>query len=284
MRGPRRPKVYQHKELHEIRWKELIEPLFNKDGKNKTFFDIGCNEGFYMQKAIACGYRAIGIELEPFYINRADKNLNIIQGDINYHNFTCYNLVLMANVHYWQSDEQVEALFHQLRYATPQLIISGIEHRRGTKTASSYKHLKSVLKGWKEIKKIKYERFYSLLLETNAMKEFDVDELYESTWEWTMKLKHMFHFMTSFEDFVKRSLDDMTFDPKGCDFAEYLRLTKGKPQYHLGRCWMYKKLIEDLKANGLNAPLRVVNGRLRDGFHRLIILKALGYKRVACRV
>ena len=277
-------KIYQYPEKHEKRWQSMIKPLFDKDGANRRFLDLGCNEGFYMKKAIKYGYRAVGIEKESFYIDRAGDSLNIIQGDVNYQEFGCYNLVLMSHVHYWQSDEQVEALFHLLRYATPKLIVSGKHHRRNTKTNPSYEHLKNVLKGWKLVKEVRRGRYYSALFASTVIKEFDVDMLYESTYEWIMKLKHMFHFMTSFEDFVKRSLDDINFDPKGCDFAEYLRLIKGKPHYHLGRCWIYKTLIEDLKANGPNAPLVVVNGRLRDGFHRLIILKELGYKRVVCRL
>ena len=71
-------RVYQNPRRHTKRWETLVEPLVPKDGKDRRFLDLGCNAGFYMTKAEELGYKAIGVEQEPFYINRAPKDLNII--------------------------------------------------------------------------------------------------------------------------------------------------------------------------------------------------------------
>ena len=107
-------KTYQIDKYHEWRWQNLVAPLIEKDGSDRVLLDLGCNAGWYMQKAQKLGYRTMGVECDKEYIDQAPHKLEITQADINYHRPHCAYLTLLLCVHYHQTAEQVEALFHNL--------------------------------------------------------------------------------------------------------------------------------------------------------------------------
>lgn len=274
-------RAYQSPKRHEKRWEQLVEPLLEKDGKGRSFLDLGCNEGFYMKKALKYGYRAKGVEKESFYINRADPDLNIKQADINYFNLPCAYVTLMANVHYHQSDEQISALLHNLMYSTVYLIVIGRLLNEKVRTDPRKKYIIRIMKGWKLIKETKGTKFYSLLLKSSHMDEFKIDPLYKATNDYTIKTDGVNDFFPLFSDFVRKTIEDPDFDSSAHPFMDYL--ARRKFSYRLGKCWIYKAMIKNIQKNGLTEPLRVIDGHLRDGHHRLVIAKELGYKRIVCR-
>jgi len=274
-------KVYQNPRYHEWRWKELVGPLVEPDGKDRMLLDLGCNAGFYMRKAQRFGYKTLGIEMDDNYISQAPKDLEIIKGDVNFYKPHCAYLTLMCCLHYHQSKEQVEALFHNMMYSTVYLLVMG-RHRGRVKSRPDRSNLMNLLKGWELRGSREAKAFYTVLVKNPRYDELSVDDLYDSTREFVSKIKNFDNFVPSFEDFVRRTLDDINFDPSKTDFVKYLNRRRLK--YPLGRCWIYKVMIEELKTHGIHTALRVKGGRIEDGYHRLIILKELGYKRVVCRV
>lgn len=42
----------------------------------------------------------------------------------------------------------------------------------------------------------------------------------------------------------------------------------------------FDDLVEDVRRNGIKEPLRVVNNRLVDGHHRIIVAKELGFDEI----
>ncbi len=274
-------KVYQKPRYHEWRWKELVGPLIPKDGKDRSLLDLGCNAGFYMQKAEKLGYRTLGVEKDQNYLSQAPEHLKIIKADINYYKPGCNFLTLAACVHYHQSDEQVEGLFHNMLYSTVYLLAMG-RHKGRVKSRPDRNHLMRKLRGWKLIDSREAKAFYTVLVKNPRYAELNVEGLYIMTKEYVSKIKGFVDFVPSFEDFVRRALDDINFNPVDSKFMEYLKHRRFK--YPLGRCWIYKVMIEELKNRGIHTALQVQNNRIKDGYHRLIILRELGVKRVVCRV
>lgn len=279
--------VYQYPARHNKRWEQLVKPILNKDGESRVFLDLGCNEGFYMKKAINYGYKAIGIEQEPWYIDRADNTLDIRQGDINTFKsnhackFPCAYVTLLSNVYYHQSPEQIASLLLNLLYSTNYLIITGRRRNTRVKTDPRREYLVSMIEGWRIVKETKGTKFYSLLLRSPRLGEYDVDKLYEATHNFTIKTDGVDDFFPSFNDFVRKTIDNPDFDPSAHPFMDYQK--RRGWSYRLGRCWDYKELVRDIQKNGLTEPLRVVGNHLKDGHHRLVIAKELGYKRIVCR-
>jgi SAM-dependent methyltransferase len=272
-------KVYQKPRYHQWRWNELVGPLVNQDGRDRMFLDLGCNAGFYMQKALKLGYKTIGVEKDPGYLAQVPEDLDVIKGDINYYKPHCAYLTLLACVHYHQSDEQVEALFHNLLYSTAYLLVMG-RHRGRVKSKPNKKHLLKKLNGWPIVDYREAKAFYTVLFKNPRYEELSVDELYNSTKKYVSKIPNFVDFIPSFEDFVKKTIDDIDFDPSSCDFMKYLKHRRFK--YQLGRCWIYKVMIKELQSKGLHTALWIRDGHILDGFHRLIILRELGIKRVIC--
>jgi len=286
-------RIYQKPKYHERRWRKLVEPLVPKDGTDRTFLDLGCNAGFYMLKAEKLGYKTLGVEGEARgfkgTIEQAPKHLNVIYGDINYYRPHAAYLTALLCVHYHQTPEQIEALFHKLSYTTGNMLIMGrheVEPKWGIKTRPDKKFLmEKIGGGWKLLETRSWKKFYTVLVKNTRLTEMDVDELYENTRRYVAKTpklnRKLWTFVPAFEDFVRKSIEDINFDPTDGDFMKYLKTRRFR--YKLGRCWIYKSMIQEIQKSGIKAPLSVVNGRIFDGYHRMIILRELGIKRVLVR-
>ena len=275
-------KIYQQPKYHEWRWNHLVGPLVDKDGTDRMLLDLGCNAGFYMRKAQQLGYKTIGVERDLDYFRQVPDGLNeVIFGDVNFYKPHCAYLTLLCCVHYHQSDEQVESLFHNLMYSTAYLLVMG-RHKGRVKSIPNKPHLMKKLRGWPVIDSREEGPFYTVLVKNPRYDELSIEDLYRATGEFVSGIKGFDDFIPSFEDFVRRSLDDINFDPSDCEFMDYLK--RRRFRYPLGRCWIYKVMIEEIKKRGIHTALKVQNGHIKDGYHRLVILRELGYKRVVCRM
>lgn len=274
-------KIYQKPRYHEKRWKELIQPLVNPDGEDRLFQDLGCNAGFYMRKAERLGYKTIGVEIDQDYIAQAPIGLNIIHGDINTYKPIPAYLTLAACIHYHQTDEQVEALFHNLMYATVNLIVMG-RHKGRVTSRPDFEHLMKKLSGWKLLDKRVLGPFYSVLVKNPRYEELEIEDLYNATKEYVSGIAGFVDFVPAFEDFVRKVLSGEEFDSEKTEFVRHLK--QRRLRYPLGRCWIYKVMVEDIIKNGLHTALKVRDGHIVDGYHRLVVLRELGAKRVVCRV
>ena len=274
-------KIYQKPRYHEWRWQQLVKPLVPKDGQDRMFLDLGCNAGWYMRKAQRLGYKTIGVERDSDYLSQAPKSLDIIHGDVNFYKPHCAYLTLLACVHYHQSNEQVEALFHNLMYSTAYLLVMG-RHKGRVKSIPNRDHPMKKLRGWKLIDSREAKAFYTVLVKNPWYEELSVDDLYDATCKYVSTLSNFVNFVPSFEDFVRRTLDNQDFDPSDCEFMDYLKHRRFR--YPLGRCWIYKVMIDEIKKRGIHTALQVKYNRIKDGYHRLIILREIGIKRVVCRV
>ena len=279
----RRSKIYQVDKYHEWRWQKLVAPLVDKDGTDRMLLDMGCNAGWYMRKAQKLGYKTLGVEYDQDYIDQAPEGLEIIKADVNWYQPHCAYLTLLLCVHYHQTPEQVEALFHNLTYSTAYLIVMGRNNVNGRVVSNpKVDHLLKVLGGWDVIDQRGERAFYTVLLKNRRYQELDVEELFQATRAFTLTVKGFDDFVPAFQDFVRRTLADFNWDASDSQFMDYLK--RRRFPYKLGRCWLYKKMIKELQEHGPHTALKVKGNRIEDGYHRLVVLRELGVKRVVCRV
>jgi hypothetical protein len=124
--------------------------------------------------------------------------------------------------------------------------------------------------------------FYSVLLKNRRCVEFEVEDLYQATRNFTRTLDGYDDWVPGFEEFVRRSLDDMDYDASGSAWMDYLY--RRRLHYKAGRGWMYKRMIKTIQRDqGLKVAIKLRGDRVSDGMHRLVILRELGIKRVICR-
>jgi hypothetical protein len=156
-------------------------------------------------------------------------------------------------------------------------------HRRYRvlKSDPTREHLMKKLSRWKYVDGVNLNKFYSVLVKNPRYVELDVEELYQATRQYVSGIKGFVDFVPSFEEFTRMVLAEELFDPAKTAFFDYLK--KRRLLYPLGRCWIYRTMIEDIRDNGIKVALKVKNGRIDDGYHRLIVLRELGIKRVVCR-
>jgi len=274
---------YQIDKFHQWRWQNLVGPLVEKDGTDRMLLDLGCNAGWYMQKAQKLGYRTLGVEYDKEYIDQAPAGLEITQADINYIRPHCAYLTLLLCVHYHQSREQAEALFHNLTYSTAYLLVMGRTNVDGrTRISSRKEHLMPMVGAWDVAGERKKRQFYTVLLKNRRYQELDVEGLFQRTRDFTLTVKGFDDFVPAFQDFVRRTLADFEWDASDSQFMDYLK--RRRFPHKLGRCWLYKKMIKELQEHGPHTALKVKGDRIEDGYHRLVVLRELGVKRVVCRV
>lgn len=264
---------------HKWRHRRHVGPFIDPDGEDRLFYDLGANAGYHMREAQKLGYRAIGVEYDEQSI-ALSPDLDIRHGDVNYLDPLPAHTTLLSCVHYHQSDEQAAALFHNLSYTTVYAIVMG-RHKGKPRSNPTLPHLKAnLLRGYRILDKRESRIFYSVLLKSKRCDELNIDDLYEATRAFTETVRGYDDWVPSFEEFVRRCLDDMEYDARGSDWMAYLRRRRLNG---LARCWEYKRIIKSLQQDGIKTAVKIADGHVTDGMHRLVILRELGKKRVICR-
>jgi len=271
-------KPYQKPENHNKRWRQIVEPLIPKDGKDRLFVDLGCNAGFYMQKTKELGYNTVGVEKDEDYLGYADKSLNIVKMDINDFEFPANYITFLACVHYHQSEAQIEAIIHKAMYRSAHIVFMG-RHRGRTKTNPRKHPLMRKLRKWDVLEETENDHFYGLRVKNRYVFEMDTLELCEQTQRQRLREGHP-EFPEAFGEFCKKVINKEPIDYGSTDFVKHLILRKRL--YPLGRCWIYEKMVEDIQKNGIREPIIIKNDFVANGHHRLIIAKELGISRVIC--
>lgn len=283
--GVRMP-FQRNRDTSEKRWLTFILPLL--PAGSGLFVDLGCNAGFYMRKAVDLGYRAIGIEIDNDYLRHArfwedqdPKGVTIIKGDLSEYDLPACQIVLLANVHYWLTDQKLRKLMRNLRKKALSVIVVGRHFRSDVhKSPCDIDSLRRLFRGFKEGKSIVGSKHYSVIFENPKLVEKEVTEVFNN-----QPLTKSRRFLPSFG----RLIDDSS-NPLNSDYYRYLRRRGFKDSKKL--LMERVNLIDDVRKNGIKDPLilgRMVNDkyqkdRLTDGDHRITIAKKIGIKKVICKI
>lgn len=277
-------------DTNQKRWENFIKPFVEKG--TGRFTDLGCNAGFYCRKMADLGYLSEGVEIEQEFIDhnryweeQDPKGVRLVECDINDYEVWASKYTLLANIHYWLTPEQNEALEKQLREKSLNVIVIGrYKTLKRHKSPCDMKYLKELFKDWDIGGIQEHKKHFSILFKNKYLVEKDVSEL--THYQQFMKSKK---FLPAYTDFINKVLAGEKFDKSKSDYAEYLRWRKFKNKKTLLK--RHTDLIFDMKENGIKNPLlvgRIIDGeldknRLKDGDHRLIVAKCLGINKIICK-
>ncbi|MFC1622319.1 hypothetical protein ACFL13_03000 [Patescibacteria group bacterium] len=298
----------RHSDTSEGRWNSLIEPLLPFRGEGRVVTDLGCNAGFYSRKLIDLGFKATGVEKNPMFVSHAryweesdPKGLKIIEADLNEYNIPASHIVLLANVHYWLTPEQVSRLVKKLKKRALYVIVMGRYRTRegavirgNTKLAKMVSPcgidaLRDVFKGWWETKTIygkgESYRYYSVIFKNPQLLEKDIEEL--TLWPPSMKYKGFSPALNKFIDLV---VSGEKFEPSETDYFRYLKRRNFSEKDR--RMEKRIHLVRSITKEGVKVPLgigKVINdvydeNSIWSGDHRFVIAKRTGIKKLICKV
>jgi len=278
----------RERDTSQLRWAELLAPLVNPDGDGRLFLDLGCNAGFYCREAAALGYRTLGIDKEPEFIEQArlwereePAGVRIRQADMREFEIPACHTALLASVHYWLEDAELDDLLARLRERSLFLIVQGKHRGPSTIHPDRLQLLKRVWGDWFIVDQTRTRKHYAVLLRSPALFEAETGELYST--RLAIATEQEREFFTTFERFVRLALEGKPFDHSQTGFAEYLR--KQRLRYRDFLMWAYVRLVEDICRNGVQEPLIAYRDthQVRNGHHRLVIARVLGIKHLICR-
>jgi len=282
-------RTFRRRDTNEGRWNNLIKPLIVE---GDAFLELGCNAGFYLRKAKDMGFRkAIGMEKDANYLRHAaywescePKGIEVIAGAIspnfNWDEIPMVDTCLLANFHYWLTDEELKDCIGKLWNKTVYCLVIG----RGNHITHTSKADKDTLlenfKRWKVVAERKYDKFYSVLFKSD-LDSYNVDSLYK-----LQQLTRSRKYEKAFTALIRDVMEGRKIIPAPTLFYEYTQWRQRRwpapkiEAYVEG--WI--KLIKEITAKGLNRPLLCnLNNHILDGDHRIMIAKQMGWKNVIVR-
>ncbi|MFA7195738.1 MAG: methyltransferase domain-containing protein [Candidatus Neomarinimicrobiota bacterium] len=278
-------------DTNEKRWKKFIEPLIELDSGFVT--DLGCNAGFYCRKFAERGFRATGVERSTEFFRHAEywessdpRGVRLINCDITEYSLWTAHYVLLANVHYWLTPEDLEKLVTQCRNKALHVILIGrYNPYKGHKSPGHLGFLEKLFDGWNEGKVIKGDKHFSVIFSNPDLVARDVDDIFHF-----QQLYKSQKFLPSYNALIDDVLAGRKFDPLETEYFEYCRWRRFKNK--AGMVQRHINLVYSMRDEGVREPLtigRMVDGkyepnRLVDGDHRLIVAKKLGIKSLICQV
>lgn len=283
----------------ESKWEKFIEPLLPKDCKGKTFIEIGCSEGLYLNKAKDKGFkRVIGIESNKDAIEWARKYrtdngndyeilhrkmtnvgnasifaLNTLRGEkclcLTADELPVSDVVLLSNVHYFLPKKFIlQTLDTFLRKTIYCIIVSWNDSRikRKYKSSPSKELVENYFKNWEMVQSIVNERMYSILFKSNLCR-YNITQIMMNTYGQDVmgdrkKLNRIFR---------KRH-------------EKYL-LKRGNSNEQIKKCKEYfAGLRKDIERLGIKEPILIDDeGKLVDGAHRMWIERKKGIESIIAR-
>ncbi len=304
------------------KWNNFIEPLLPfKDFGTRRFLEIGCNAGLYLLKAIELGFKTVvGIEAdEAFYeqalftcdyfglkdvqllrqvIGETEPNVNANGAEhFSIKETLVTDIVLLANVLYWLTDDASHQLIKDLSYKILYAIVVTVEDATGLSSGSSDFVKKLFSDDWVLVKVCRIsEKFdpmprqqIALLFKSVHLKEFDLHELWKIAANPNKEEPHREQFFRCFTEFVHLVFKDE--DPFESDYFRYL-IDKGgigewKTDNQIKRYVVETAAIcKSIRNDGLKEPIQFFGHACNpiNGYHRLVILRELGYRKILCQV
>lgn len=286
--GVKMPRRRKDSDTSERRWQLFIEPLLVPDGKGKRFVELGCNAGYYLRKARELGYEAIGVENNPTYLAQAKyweekepMGVKLIEADLNAYKMPVCHTVLLANILYWLTPEQVSSLIKTLSHRAMKVIVIG-RHRPLKQHISPCDNVSitNYFHSWLHWMGNVDAKHYSILFFNPNIMEVPIDYLqihgYGTSHKGDLLEKSFLHLLNLIDN--KRP-----YNPAATRYYKYLHANRIKRSKRTGLFKRYTAMFHDIKQHGLSEPLYISNdGKIKDGDHRYLIAKYLKHKTILC--
>jgi len=276
----------RRRDTSQRRWKVLLEPLIPPDGKGRLFLELGCNAGYYLRMASEYGYNTLGIEREERFIEQAKyweaqepAGVRVEYGDINEYEIPANFITLMANVHYWQTPEQVERIVEQMR-ANSLYVIMVSRHNTSERHLSdcTEKAVMEWFSEWELVDGRRDGKFFALILKNPDLREYEVKNLFN-----VQPFNRSKKFLEAFREFIDLNISRRRYTYNHTKYWNYCKWRGWQPKVKHHRTLRGK--VMTMERYGITRPIEVhANGIMKDGNHRLIMAEYLGLPRIIGRV
>jgi glycosyltransferase involved in cell wall biosynthesis len=294
---------------NEGKWETFIAPLLPEDCADQTLVEMGTNAGLFLKLAKDRGYRqVVGIEKNKTPVAEGLKYRDALgydytllkrslggkfgeSGTFNIDELPVADVTIMSTFHYYIDINSWMKYLDRLAAKTCYaLIVSRPELREKHWVAkASLAAVRDYFSDWQEVGLIqnvpkegdsKPRDLYSVLFKSPLIRRIPMEAL--DIREKTTNSMHM-----AMVDLAGRLTEGEGFDLWETDYYKRWKERKGKWSEKTLRRFVTLKanVMADVWADGLKDPIIVQREglRLSDGGHRLVMLKALGYKSVIVR-
>lgn len=287
--GVAMPRRRRGNDTSERRWEIFIEP-FMIPGEGRRFIELGSNAGFYLRKARELGYEAIGVEKDPLFLAQAryweaqdPVGVQTVEADLNNYDIPVAHTVLLANILYWQTPEQVAALVKQLRQKALFVIVLG-RHQplKSHRSDCRAEYLSQQFHDWEVATvSIPPDKHFSVKFRNPSMHEVGIDDVEVFDYGVTHKRDY---FVKAFWHFLRKLDTGQPIKDSTTKYYKYLCMCQIKRRKRTELFQRYASMFEDIRHRGLQKPLYVEKAEdrfiLLDGDHRYLIAKYLGHPRI----
>jgi len=294
---------------NEGKWDNYIKPLLRRvpivdqDFSDLSFLEIGCNAGLFLRMAKEHGFRDVmGIEtwktpcrMGEMYRDSLGLDYKIINETLNEYDYDFDKLpvadvVLLANLHYHLTTPTLVKLLDALRTKARYVIVVSVEKKseKYFKPNPRIGATRNYFKDWVEVDRVypistegdpHPREMYSLLFKSNLVR-IPLDEI-------RIHGRPEYRLSKASLDFTKTALDMRKFDVKKKVYFKILMRIKRDPDEKEIEEFLEKKagLARDIARHGLRTPMLLSGDNyLLDGNHRVITMKAMGYKSIIARI
>lgn len=266
--------VMPHKTTAAYRWKTFIRPLL-PDARGVAL-DLGCNAGFYCREMKDLGFSPVGMDhdignaLE--WESAHPKDIRYLRGDICEWDFPFGVLALAACVLYWQRQHEMEKLVARLRKrVTKVIVMNRWNNHRDHKSRGDLENMDTVFRLWKRGEVIRRGVHYSVAYSNPKIKMLPTKKV-------DLMLIRSTTFRGEFSKVVGRLASGLPAEDENTS-PYYQYLSKAGAGYRYENS---VNLVKSVLKDGIKEPIKICNGRVIDGSHRVIIAKKLNIPYLLC--
>jgi len=285
---------------NEGKWNNFIEPLLPKDCADMTFVEFGCNAGMFLKLAKQFGFRnVVGVDKSRYTCEYAKKYMaesgfdykiinNKVDDDFDYDKIPVADFTVMSNFHYYLTINTFMLLLDKMKFKTRYCIIVTADFDKGYNRAKAdLDSIRYYFRDWKEIKSImpistkgdSFPRVMSSIMFESPLERVPIEPLYKKI----TTLRRVGNVV----NFTKKiAQNDTVENLKDTDYYKVVEsMHTRRPKSYIDDLVISRvKMLYDVKKNGIKHPIFINDdNRMVDGKHRMLFLKALGYKSIIAR-
>ena len=265
--------TYPHKDTARYRWDTFIRPLVPSETGHAI--DLGCNAGFYSRELADLGYTVQGMDKDVrnaiLWEANHPKGVHILHGDITHWHMAYSRLAIAACVLYWLEEYDLESLVENMRNRVATVIVmSRKKADKSHKSCGELGHMKKVFRLWTMGEVIQKGVHYSVSFHNRKIIPVR-----------TSVLAHMSvrsnSFKKGFGKLIELVLGEEEYKKEELQYYKYLHKRAVG-----GRFDRYVELIKSVKEHGVLVPIKICNGRVIDGDHRIMLARHFGIESLLC--
>jgi hypothetical protein len=288
---------------NEGKWENFILPHLPKDPSGMSLMEFGSNAGLFLKMAKDYGFKDVyGLEHSNRHVAMAKKYRDHygydykifhdkLTNDYDYSKLPAVDYLLLPNLHYHLEVSEWVHLLDNMMHKCRYLILVSADVLNKHKVWRPNSDMDSTMRWfseWAEADRVDYlptegdphpRDMYSLLYKSQ-IERVDLDKLHGAN-----EIGGKTHQIVT--EFIEQSLDNPNLQVKDTRYFNLVKGHKSKWTDEMVEDFLNgkKELSVDIARNGLKKPVVIEGeGRIRDGGHRVEVMRVLGYKGILARI